>query len=82
MTSHCCCEEMRYFRNGSLDCVPHLSDEGIIAGCDDSFPVKIRFCPWCGRELVVIPTKEEVKFHLSYQIVSSIAESLALAPKK
>lgn len=32
-----CCPTMEEFRNPDGHCIPRLSDEGFIVGCDDSF---------------------------------------------
>lgn len=73
-----CCETMKVFTQADAYeeiagcCVPTLTDEGYITGCDAAFEpynwdyderpdaaahIKpIRFCPWCGFDL------KEIKF--------------------
>ena len=45
---------MRMLRTQCADyhCMPDIDSDGIIRGCDASNPVMIRFCPFCGIELL------------------------------
>lgn len=46
------CDGLREFQEASTyGCIPDITERGIVAGCDDSNPVPIRFCPMCGVSL-------------------------------
>lgn len=32
-------------------CAPGFTQDGFVQGCDDTSPVRIAFCPFCGEEL-------------------------------
>lgn len=45
------CAGLDCFMEVAGGCVPSISKEGIIYGCDDSNPILIDYCPWCGTKL-------------------------------
>lgn len=46
------CEGLReHLAAAYYGCVPRLSENGTISGCDDTNNVPIVFCPWCGTDL-------------------------------
>lgn len=49
----CDCETWKRMKENENECVPAINIFGIIEGCEDSFPVPISFCPWCGKDLRV-----------------------------
>ncbi len=52
LTFKVCCGAFLEFRaNSDQGCIPSLRPTGIIAGCDDSFEIPIKFCPWCGQKI-------------------------------
>lgn len=47
------CEGLQKFHDASEEavCIPGIGEDGMIHGCDDSNPVLITHCPFCGTPL-------------------------------
>ena len=57
------CQWMKDWFANSGGCVPSLSGNLTISGCDDSYDVPIKFCPGCGGEIELIdgPTEPRIE---------------------
>ena len=42
----------------SSTCIPQLSEDGFVSGCDDINSIQILFCPFCGIQLPKIETED------------------------
>ena len=61
---HLCAGLQRHLEAATYGCIPRISAEGTIDGCDDFNPVKIAFCPWCGVKLTpVLPEERRRVLH-------------------
>lgn len=45
------CDGLKMFLSIGHSCTPSISDKGFISACDDTNPVKIEYCPFCGAKL-------------------------------
>lgn len=46
------CEGLQTFQDAAdYQCMPRLDDDGRVAGCDDTNPVPLRYCPFCALSL-------------------------------
>ena len=56
---HLCDGLRKHLAYSTYRCIPRISEEGWIHGCDDSNMIPILFCPWCGEELPDPPPEEK-----------------------
>lgn len=45
------CDGLTEFDNFGGGCTPSIGADGFISGCDDTNPVRISHCPFCGMPL-------------------------------
>lgn len=46
------CDGMKEHQNyATFSCIPIITKEGNIEGCDDTNYIKIKYCPYCGEKL-------------------------------
>lgn len=50
---HSCAGLVELQDASTYSCIPHISEDGCISGCDDTNAVPIRYCPMCGERLSV-----------------------------
>lgn len=50
---HLCEGLTKFFEAATYGCIPRIGGDGVIHGCDDSNPIAIQFCPFCGVSLEV-----------------------------
>jgi len=45
------CEGLNTFLSIGYSCTPKITEDGFVSACDDTNPVKIEYCPFCGTKL-------------------------------
>lgn len=45
------CEGLKMFLSIGHSCTPKITEKGFISACDDTNPVRIEYCPFCGVKL-------------------------------
>ena len=55
---HTCDGFKEHLKAATYQCIPEISEEGHIQGCDDTNTTQIKYCPYCGEKLPDTPNEE------------------------
>lgn len=59
--NHTCERFLLFLEKREYGCQPTIDSDGQISGCDDSHPMLISFCPFCGEQLPPFPESNEYR---------------------